>query len=112
MNDLISRSVLMKAFESFKMAGISIPVPEFLDWVIAMIDVAPAVDAAPQWISVEERLPEDDSRVLVAIKFEDGVFAKHIAKLVRLIEWMDTYNSNTKFYWMPLPLEPKDGDTA
>ena len=112
MNDLISRSVLMKAFESFKMAGISIPVPEFLDWVIAMIDVAPAVDAAPKWINAKDSLPEDDSRVLAAIKFEDGRFTQHIVRRMRLIEWMETYNGKTKVYWMPLPLEPKDGDTA
>jgi hypothetical protein len=74
-----------------------------------LIDI-PAADVQPinQWISVKDRLPDEDGWYLVC---------KH--NRVRVAEWCKDcwYNESdlpiddcTITYWKPLPEPPKDGD--
>ena len=62
-----------------------------------------------EWISVEDRLPEDDSDVLAYSRNgEEGrIYPANYAKGV----WFDciftTPATDTTTHWMPLPLPPK-----
>lgn len=58
------------------------------------------------WISVEDRLPEDNTRVLVYCEWE----CEHIA-LRRNNVWVgevEVYNDDEVLAWMPLPEPYKD----
>ena len=76
---------------------------------------ADAVDAMPRWISVEERLPEDQRDVLTVnghgyIRMM-GLFHK------RGEQWTWLHDGRFKHYndvthWMPLPQTPKEADNA
>ena len=63
----------------------------------------------PKWISVAERLPEVNQRILVFYK-EDGVnmgcFAGGHSFRVRL--WKDQMLPDLVTHWMPLPDPPKN----
>lgn len=114
MNDLISRSALL---DEIKKSAFNNP---YTDSRMRMahleehnhfrhiVNDAPAVGTAPQWISVEDRLPEDDSLVLIAIKFADGEFVWHKGSRITLKNWLDSYNGNSKFYWLQIPPVPKE----
>ena len=62
-----------------------------------------------EWISVDDRLPEDDSDVLAYSKNgeEDRIYPANYAKGV----WFDciftTPATDTTTHWMPLPQPPK-----
>ena len=62
-----------------------------------------------EWISVEDRLPEDDSDVLAYLRDGDKgrIYPANYAKSV----WFDciftTPATDTTTHWMPLPLPPK-----
>ena len=60
-----------------------------------------------EWISVKERLPEDDDLVLVyhkALRYID-------IGSVSLVRWDSTYSAicRATTHWMPLPEPPKEG---
>lgn len=106
-NDLISRSALLEwlceGCNGFKKIGCDTPC-----YAYDLISEAPAVDAAPKWISVEERLPEDDGHYLCyttdgycnfCVYYGDG-------------EWMilDQEDLAQKVtHWMLLPEPPMEG---
>lgn len=112
-DDLISRSALLAVPNVCKVTeydesgcGISYnAVP------VEAIKAAPVVDAAPQWISVDERLPEDDGHYLCYTT--DGYY--NFCVYYGDGEWMildqeDLAQNVT--HWMPLPEPPKmDGDS-
>lgn len=103
----------------YKIAGAK----EILDSVDTDLCYIPAADVQPvdRWISVNDRLPEINERVLVYIPKPDNHYNTEIAYLS---EGNDNYpywvlRDKSQFYstrlhyisrWMPLPEPPKDGD--
>ena len=69
----------------------------------------PSIELVQEWISVDDRLPEDDSDVLAYSRNgEEGrIYPANYAKGV----WFDciftTPATDTTTHWMPLPLPPK-----
>lgn len=78
-------------------------------------------DYEPKWISVEERLPEEEKTVLVVRKFlsAKGVTVRTYVETAELIggDWVSMsdeykiirYRHTDPIYWMPLPEPPKEG---
>jgi hypothetical protein len=76
--------------------------------------------AAPQWISVKDRLPEIGERGYsddVLMLSKHGMEVTHIEKVKRIVKWkgleevVETNNGTTieEFtHWMPLPQPPKE----
>jgi hypothetical protein len=63
--------------------------------------------AAPQWISVKDRLPEEDEVVLVHAQCHSAI----MPKIIELGHWDTLVRRNgIKFitHWMPLPPPPKE----
>ena len=65
--------------------------------------------AAPQWISVKDRLPEDENDYLLAFRIKD--FRDRLIEVDRF--WFghrgwDVPNSYEVLAWMPLPEPPKE----
>lgn len=54
--------------------------------------------AAPQWISVKDRLPEDNTNVLVT----DGL------NVFRSKVWEKFFDMGPVTHWMPLPEQPEE----
>ena len=68
---------------------------------------------APQWIRVEERLPEEQKEVLIYLPEYDSVEMAALFTIpsMNLREWAqneDAYMLNEVSYWMPLPEPPKE----
>lgn len=61
----------------------------------------------PKWISVEERLPENDDDVLIITEFGTSMGYYDIYRDY----WLDYVNSESNIvtHWMPLPEGPKEG---
>lgn len=73
----------------------------------------PTVPAYGQWISVEERLPEERKEVLIYLPEYDSVEMASLFTIpsMNLREWArneDTYMLDEVSYWMPLPEPPKE----
>ena len=75
------------------------------------VKTAPAIDVDPKWISVKDKLPERNKRVLVA--FKDGMvtismhtFEQYTGVFGFLFE--GDYGAAT--HWMPLPEPPEEDD--
>ena len=71
-----------------------------------------AVDKMPKWISVEERLPNNGDRVLVADDF--GVVSTGVFETLGLVKHI-TIDGCSRFgciptvkYWMPMPKPQKE----
>lgn len=67
--------------------------------------------AAPKWISVEERLPEDQQRVLCVVKDMWGtevMEGQYSAILNRIIPYDEDYGLDEVTYWMKLPKAPEE----
>ena len=72
-----------------------------------------------EWISVEERLPEVDTGVLVAVRhMQTGQFYVRYDWRIKTTErcwwWKKTSESNVAdllavTHWMPMPEPPKEG---
>ena len=67
-------------------------------------------DGKPTWISVKERLPEDDSDVLAYLRTgEEGrIFTANYAKGVWFDCIFNTPATESTTHWMPLPEPPKN----
>ena len=63
----------------------------------------------PQWISVEDRLPEDDSDTLAYLQIgEEGrIYPANYAKGVWFDCIFNTPVTDSTTHWMPLPQPPK-----
>ena len=66
----------------------------------------------PKWISVEERLPEDDDDVLMMTDM--GMSMGYYCRDSFSDRWVDYVNSDSRCvtHWMPLPEPPKEDDYA
>ena len=74
-------------------------------------DALEALNTQPKWISVEERLPEYDAKVLVVIPKYYGCDIR-TARLYKSGAWLIGDMSavgSTPTHWMPLPEPPKEG---
>lgn len=63
----------------------------------------------PQWVSVKDRLPEDDSDVLAYLRDGDKgrIYPANYAKGVWFDCFFDIPVTNATTHWMPLPDLPK-----
>ena len=79
-----------------------------------------SIRPAPEWISVEERLPETrdcilgqkSSKVIVAFQFDDGIQGTDTAHTLNgnwVFEDRITVVNRTVTHWMPLPEPPEGG---
>jgi hypothetical protein len=85
---------------------------------LRIIEQAPVVDATPRWISVEERLPEDDANVLVyaignnensciaMTSYTHNLHGFHIEGWRS--PWQYFFDDHKITHWMPLPPAPKE----
>lgn len=66
---------------------------------------------APHWISVNDKLPDNDDEYIVAIVTDEEryVTSDHWVKLSRHWFLFDTEDAVVT-HWMPLPEPPKEGD--
>ena len=83
---------------------------------LRIIEQAPVVAAMPRWISVEERLPEDDANVLVyaignnensciaMTSYTHNLHGFHIEGWRS--PWQYFFYEHTITHWMPLPEPP------
>lgn len=107
MNDLISRSALLEELSkdtiiTDDLYGMGIMAGN--DHAMKKIEAAPAVDAVPKWISVKERLPERNKRILVA--FKGGMVTTSMCiNEASCFLFENDYGKVT--HWMPLPEPPK-----
>ena len=62
-----------------------------------------------EWISIKDRLPESDKKVLIT----DGrnMMVSWYYKWNGMIRWVDTLYVRDITHWMPLPEPPKRDDT-
>ncbi len=73
------------------------------------LDVAPAIDVGPKWISVKDKLPERYKRVLVA--FKNGMVTismRTFEQYTGVFGFLFESNYGPATYWMPLPEPPKE----
>ena len=76
---------------------------------VAEIEAAPTLDVQQRWISVAERLPEDDFEVLVYTDRYGGrhEFAYYVPRLGAWYQNCALLIPNIT-HWMPLPEPPKE----
>lgn len=77
-----------------------------------VVKTAPTIPA-PQWISVEDRLPEEQKEVLIYLPEYDSVEMASLFTIpsMNLREWAqneDAFMFDEVSYWMPLPEPPKE----
>ena len=89
---------------------------------LRIIEQAPVVAAMPRWISVEERLPEDDANVLVyaignnensciaMTSYTHNLHGFHIEGWRS--PWQYFFYEHKITHWMPLPEPPKEDSTC
>ena len=128
-NDLISRSALLESFEKrcmndcdfcpFAIYAIEKPVlrcaliekaPAVDAVPVGAIENAPTIDAMPKWISVDERLPENQSLVLAYAhnSYELVYWNAYYEIWEHEFRW---FNKGEVSHWMPLPKPPKENNT-
>lgn len=98
--------------------------------VLELLDAADTIKALeaalPKWISVEDRLPEDDLpkssevkviKVFVAIKAKNGITIRTQLRHRRTLfdtrgepffDWEWRHSAGNVTHWMPLPKPPKE----
>ena len=99
-NDTISRSEIINALDK---AG------ALTDYGKYIIENAPTIEARAQWISVEDRLPEESGYYCVAIK--DATMSTKLYYGIRDKTWFGNDEEYEVTHWQPLPKPPKmDGE--
>lgn len=102
MNDCIYRDALLKDIEENVVFSGQTPNAEIVgaNKVVSRIKAAPVADTDSEWISVEDRLPEEDGRVLAYFPDMAGSDCEiQISKAWALNKFVS--------HWMPLPNPPK-----
>lgn len=84
----------------------------YKDWVQSAIATSPTIPV-PQWISAEDRLPEEQKEVLIYLPEYDSVEMASLFTIpsMNLREWVqneDAYMLDEVSYWMPMPEPPKE----
>ena len=95
----IDADALMEAIQTDIMGGLNYE---------SFIKEAPTINAVPRWIPCEERLPENESEVLVTDWNGHIRHAFYDAEC----DWFGTYEESMTIRaiaWMPLP-DPYDGE--
>ena len=113
MDDLISRSKLLNTIdENARLYGLTCANKlNFMD----IVRRQEAVYAEQKWISVKDRLPEPDTKVLVYGRNEYGVYCitcLYSAHRKWLYHNRTTADGETITHWMPLPEPPKEESTT
>lgn len=73
------------------------------------LDIAPAANAGPKWISVKDKLPERYKRVLVAFKNDMVTISmRTFEQYTGVFGFLFESNYGPATYWMPLPEPPKE----
>lgn len=100
--DRLKRKAQKVATEAWKMkirANVEVVLNQFIDW----INEAPTIEPEPHWIPCEDRLPEQEQRVL--INLSDGDTS--VGWLLRGNIWFTDYSygkpEDEVIAWMPLP---------
>lgn len=62
-------------------------------------------DFTPQWVSVEDRLPEDDQRVVIFL--EGGAIASDLDIRIGMYSTQYGFGHNRVTHWQPLPAAPE-----
>lgn len=111
MADYIDRQALYNALK--KLAGETECDIAVLPDVAELIREAPAanVEPAQKWISVKDRLPEDDGPVITAYHFKSNA-VRYISTLSYFCfdpqpHWQHESTGLVVTHWMPLPEPPK-----
>jgi hypothetical protein len=81
---------------------------DIMEGIMLDIDEQPTIYAMPRWIPCDEKLPENESEVLVTDNNGHIRHAFYVAKW----DWFGTYEESMTIRaiaWMPLP-EPYDGE--
>lgn len=82
-----------------------------LDQMLHDIQAMPTLTPQNEWVSVEEKLPEEHADILMWRKrwkiAEAGTF--HIGRFWVYDEIGDSYTADDITHWMPLPEPPKGG---
>jgi hypothetical protein len=117
----IDADALIKRFTEIKESGVSLRDAVYLDGVMAVIDTASTLSP---WVSVEERMPEDDLpegtnrlqiKVLVAIKAKNGYTVRTQNRIRQEQSWSNKepftawywkFSHGEVTHWMPLPSPP------
>lgn len=79
----------------------------YLADVLSLIDAQPTLTPPNEWVSVEERLPEEKQRVIVR--------CEHVGTSVGWILWGNWMTdigpgAGKATHWMPLPKSPKEDE--
>ena len=79
----------------------------YLKDVLGLIDEQPTLTPPNEWVSVEERLPEEKQRVIVR--------CEHVGTSVGWILWGNWMTdigpgAGKVTHWMPLPKSPKEDE--
>lgn len=104
-SDTISRSALIEAFHTDIVNHMQYIDDSTVGVCISEIEEAPAVDAAPEWISVKDRLPDSEMDILVYEK-NIGPYGMSMSVISYDPKMFDPYWNNVT-HWMPLPEPPK-----
>ena len=123
MDDLISRKDLMKKIAHHtvhdSMSCVTFERSTVYEMVkgdmFGLVKDAPAVASMPRWISVEERLPEDQKNILTVNGHREirvmALWHKHGDSWTWILnERFRHFNDIT--HWMPLPEPPKEDSTC
>ena len=128
MNDLISRQAAIDALHMHLMyrMGTDSNKKRLDDWINSL----PSAQPEQRWIPCSERLPEEDTEVLISYRYKEGEGdTDHVniditsygttcfggREIHTLKEWrqpFDYFHANYEVIaWMPLPEPPKDGES-
>ena len=122
-NDLISRAALMEALANINSTDYGsmsdyrahMAVGSALRDVESIVDGFPTIEAEPKWISVKERLPDNDRMVIGYTPCDGYMFVGYYVEDRNWKQWyIVTAMRSTKYmtkrvtHWMPLPEPPKE----
>lgn len=83
---------------------------QIIDMLVSELEGEPTLTPPNEWVSVEEKLPEEHADILMWRKrwkiAEAGTF--HIGRFWVYDEIGDSYTADDITHWMPLPEPPKE----